>query len=76
MDLFSNAETIKLEEDIKRYAKAYYEGNAIISDAEFDALVDRLRELNPTSSVLHTPRMGICSNRSKSKTQISISEKS
>lgn len=68
MDLFSSLETQNLEEDIKRYAKAYYEGNALISDAEFDALVDQLRKLDPTSSVLHTPRMGICSNRNKGKT--------
>lgn len=64
MDLFDLAsndsqEVLELERNIPIYAKAYYEGNAIISDIEFDKLVDRLRELKPNSTILHTPRMGL-----------------
>lgn len=64
MDLFELAsndsqEIIDLEKNIPMYAKAYYEGNALISDIEFDKLVDRLREIKPNSIILHTPRMGI-----------------
>ncbi|WP_304393410.1 hypothetical protein [uncultured Clostridium sp.] len=64
MDLFDLAsndsqEVLELERNIPIYAKAYYEGNAIISDTEFDKLVDRLKELKPNSTILHTPRMGL-----------------
>ncbi len=64
MDLFDLAnndsqEVKDLERDIPMYAKAYYEGSALISDEEFDKLVDRLRELKPNSILLHTPRMGL-----------------
>ena len=45
-DLVSNdsQEVVELEKNIPIYAKAYYEGKAIISDIAFDKLVDRLRE--------------------------------
>lgn len=64
MDLFDLAsndsqEVLELERNIPIYAKAYYEGNAIIDDIEFDKLVDRLRGLKPNSAILHTPRMGL-----------------
>lgn len=57
----------KLENDIKNYATAYYCGNAIISDEEFDSLVDKLRQLNPESKVLHTPGWGYKPNGNKLK---------
>lgn len=41
-----------LEERVREYAQAYYTGDALISDEEFDALIDRIRELNPNSPVL------------------------
>ena len=42
-----------LESSIKKYAQQYYEdGSSPVSDAEFDALVDELRALNPNSEVL------------------------
>lgn len=64
MDLFDLAsnnsqEVVELEKNIPIYAKAYYEGKAIISDISFDKMVDRLRELKPESAILHTPRMGL-----------------
>ena len=43
-----------LETQISYYASKYYEGEPIISDEQFDSLVDKLRELNPNSSVLKT----------------------
>lgn len=64
MDLFSvydtdyETEVKELERDISKYAKAYYEGKALISDMEFDQLVDRLRELKPESKILSTPGWG------------------
>lgn len=57
------SEVKQLEQDIPWYAKAYYEGNALISDSDFDKLVDRLRELKPDSIILHTPRVGLQTNR-------------
>lgn len=68
MDLFDLAsnnsqEIVELEKNIPIYAKAYYEGNALISDMEFDQLVDRLKELKPESKILQTPRMGLQTNR-------------
>lgn len=44
----------QLERDIKYYAENYYRGNTLISDELFDSLVDKLRQLKPTSGVLTT----------------------
>jgi DNA ligase (NAD+) len=41
-----------LEKQIRAYQKAYYAGESVISDAEFDRLWDRLALLNPASPVL------------------------
>ena len=43
---------------IKRYAQAYYSGSPIISDHEFDALTDKLRELDPSNELLRTSGWG------------------
>lgn len=48
----------ELEKKIKWYATAYYSGEALISDEEFDALVDQLRKENPNSKFLSTPGWG------------------
>lgn len=42
----------ELESKIREYSQAYYAGEAVITDAQFDALVDELRSLNPNSPVL------------------------
>ena len=42
----------KLVTRIKEEAQNYYDGNQNISDAEFDQLVDQLRELDPNNSLL------------------------
>lgn len=42
----------KLVEDIKRYQKSYYQGEGEISDAEFDALWDELKRLDPQNPIL------------------------
>lgn len=65
-------EIMKLESDIPKYAKAYYEGSALISDAEFDRLVDRLRELKPDSVILHTPGWGYVQTGTKVKHKYQI----
>lgn len=44
----------ELENSIKYYATKYYLGCPEISDSQFDALVDKLRELKPDSYVLKT----------------------
>lgn len=44
----------ELETQIMYYASKYYEGDPVITDEQFDMLVDRLRILNPNSSVLKT----------------------
>lgn len=40
------------EEQIKYYADQYYQGNEIIPDEEYDALIDQLRKENPKSKLL------------------------
>ena len=43
----------QLESDIQEYAQKYYnDGSSPVSDEEFDAMVDELRKLHPTSHVL------------------------
>ena len=44
----------ELEAQISYYASKYYMGEPEITDEAFDALVDRLREINPNSLVLKT----------------------
>lgn len=44
----------ELEESIRYYAEQYYLGNPLISDEQFDKLVDKLKILNPQSKVLTT----------------------
>lgn len=41
-----------LEQKIIKHAEEYYSGNATITDAQFDALVDELRAKNPDSPIL------------------------
>lgn len=44
----------QLESDIQEYAQKYYnDGSSPVSDEEFDAMVDELRKLHPTSKVLN-----------------------
>ena len=43
---------------MKKCATAYYEGNALISDSEFDILVDTLKAINPKDKYLNTPGWG------------------
>lgn len=44
----------ELEAQISYYSSKYYAGEPEISDEQFDALVDRLRQLDPSSKVLKT----------------------
>ena len=48
-----NDRTAELEKLIVRYQKSYYTGEAEISDAEFDALWDELKRLDPQNPLLH-----------------------
>jgi DNA ligase (NAD+) len=58
---------MQLEEDIKRYAKSYYEGDAEISDDEFDAMVEKLRASNQESELLKVPGWGYYQSGQKVK---------
>ena len=42
----------ELEELILKYQNSYYNAEAEISDAEFDALWDELKEISPQSELL------------------------
>ena len=44
----------ELENEIKKNQELYYEGKEVISDGEFDALVDELQSLDPTNPLLTT----------------------
>lgn len=48
----------RLASDIIRYAKAYYQGSPLISDSEFDSLVEELKVLDPKNPVLMEPGWG------------------
>ena len=48
----------QLETKIKKYAKAYYEGESLISDTEFDKLIDELKNIDPENKILSTPGWG------------------
>lgn len=48
----------RLVADISRYATAYYKGVPLISDQEFDRLVEQLRLLDPNNKILTTPGWG------------------
>lgn len=48
----------QLEQKIIDAAQAYYSGNPIISDREFDGMIDYLRAVNPTSEILTTVGWG------------------
>ena len=51
----ANKNRIKeLEEIIKKNQELYYNGNEVISDGEFDALVDELQSLDPENPLLTT----------------------
>ena len=52
MDLFESARITELEGLIKKYQASYYNGEAEISDAEFDKLWDELKALDPNNAVL------------------------
>ena len=43
----------ELEEKLIRYSNAYYQGNELISDAEYDALVEKLKKENPNSELFN-----------------------
>lgn len=43
---------------MKKCATAYYEGNALITDNEFEILVDTLKIINPNDKYLTTPGWG------------------
>ncbi len=53
MDLFTSARVEELEKLITGYQNSYYNGEAEISDAEFDALWDELKKLDPENAILH-----------------------
>lgn len=42
----------ELELEIKKYADAYYQGNEIISDSDYDALIAKLKKEQPDSELL------------------------
>lgn len=48
----------ELEKKIKDYADAYYRGEEIISDAEYDALLKQLKKENPNSEFLKKDILG------------------
>lgn len=53
MNLFDSARIQELEQLIVKYQNAYYNGEALVSDQEFDALWDELKNLDPSNAILH-----------------------
>ncbi len=52
MDLFNSQRISELEQLITKYQASYYNGEAEISDAEFDKLWDELKALDPDNAIL------------------------
>ncbi len=52
MDLFESSRVAELESLIKKYQASYYNGEAEISDAQFDKLWDELKSLDPKNPIL------------------------
>src|SRR5688572_26520398 len=44
----------ELAELLRKYKDAYYNGEALVSDAAYDALEDELRELDPGHAILRS----------------------
>lgn len=42
----------ELENKIKKFSESYYRGEAIITDAQFDSLVEELRKIDPNNPLL------------------------
>ena len=53
MNPFDSARIQELEQLIVKYQDAYYNGEALISDQEFDKLWDELKSLDPSNAILH-----------------------
>lgn len=52
-DLFEEARIRELEQLVERYQDAYYNGDPLVIDAEFDRLWDELQRLDPANPILH-----------------------
>ena len=61
----TNSEIIELESKIISLRKAYWEGNCTTPDSEYDALVEKLRSVEPENSLLTSPEHGATSSKSK-----------
>ena len=48
----------KIKKLMKKYATAYYEGSALISDLDFEVLIDTLKYINSADKYLTTPGWG------------------
>ena len=56
-----------LSSKIKTASQAYYEGNPIISDSEFDKLLDELKAVDPNNPILSTIGFGYDINNKANK---------
>lgn len=52
-DLFDEARVRELEALVERYQDAYYNGDPLVADDEFDRLWDELKRLDPANALLH-----------------------
>lgn len=55
----TRAEIDGLETRIKELRKAYWDGECTTPDAEYDALVEKLRSVEPNNPLLSTPEHGV-----------------
>lgn len=60
-------ETKEIRDLIIKAAEAYYNGNEIMSDAEYDALINKLKEIDPTDSLCANGLAASDSNGSEKK---------
>lgn len=57
----------QIEELLLKAAEAYYNGNEIMSDAEYDALINKLKEIDPTNPLCANGLAASDSNGSEKK---------
>lgn len=70
-DITMNTKIEELENTIVNASKAYYSGHQIMTDAEFDSLVDELKSIDPDNELVNKVGFGYTPTRGKKVNHLS-----